>query len=139
MATDCENINFNNNPKTITWERLEAHRLKKLGLSNKYSRHFNVLRSSKEMRPPTSYPAFPSGEGQRENPFSAMQRSQTMVAPGQLPDASKKVNSLAPFATLGKATCGVFFTRETDNKKKKFGIPPSDLVKWRNITGPSTQ
>ncbi len=50
----------------------------------------------------------------------------------------KKANSIAPFATLGKPTCGVFFSRETDNKKKKFGIPPSDLMKWRNFPGPST-
>lgn len=43
----------------------------------------------------------------------------------------KYVNSLAPFSTLGKSTCGYYFSRETDNKKRKTGIPPSNLVAWR--------
>merc|ERR1712097_30209 len=41
-------------------------------------------------------------------------------------------NKLAPFKTLGKPTCGFNFSRETDNRKKKFGIMPSNLVKWRS-------
>ena len=40
-------------------------------------------------------------------------------------------NSAAPFFTMQKPTCGYFFSRGTDNKKKKFGIPPSNLVMWR--------
>ena len=43
-----------------------------------------------------------------------------------------KRNKLAPFSTLGKTTCGFNFSRETDNRKKKFGIMPSNLVKWRS-------
>lgn len=46
----------------------------------------------------------------------------------------KKMNSIAPFYTQEKPTCGFFFSRCTDNKKKKFGIPPSDLVKWRSFS-----
>lgn len=45
---------------------------------------------------------------------------------------TRQVNSLAPFSTLGKYTCGYYFSRETDNKKRKTGIPPSDLVAWRS-------
>lgn len=44
----------------------------------------------------------------------------------------RQVNSLAPFSTLGKYTCGYYFSRDTDNKKRKTGIPPSDLVAWRS-------
>ncbi|XP_020893897.1 uncharacterized protein LOC110232994 [Exaiptasia diaphana] len=44
----------------------------------------------------------------------------------------KYVNSLAPFSTLGKPTCGYYFSHLTDNKKYKTGIPPSDLVAWRS-------
>lgn len=44
----------------------------------------------------------------------------------------RQVNSLAPFSTLGKYTCGYYFSRETDNKKRTTGIPPSDLVAWRS-------
>lgn len=40
-------------------------------------------------------------------------------------------NSTAPFFTMQKPTCGYFFSRATDNKKKKFGIPPCNLVMWR--------
>jgi len=42
-----------------------------------------------------------------------------------------KNNSVAPFATLAKPTCGYFFSRGTDNKKRRTGIPSADLVKWR--------
>ena len=48
-------------------------------------------------------------------------------------DKGKAANSIAPFHTMSKPTCGVFFSRATDNKKRKFGIPPSDLVKWRSF------
>lgn len=40
-------------------------------------------------------------------------------------------NSVAPFSTLSKPTCGYFFSRLTDQKKRRSGIPPADLVKWR--------
>lgn len=45
---------------------------------------------------------------------------------------TRQINSLAPFSTLGKYTCGYYFSRSTDNKKRKTGIPPSDLVAWRS-------
>lgn len=45
---------------------------------------------------------------------------------------TKQVNRLAPFSTSGKSTCGYYFSRDTDNKKRKTGIPPSDLVAWRS-------
>lgn len=44
------------------------------------------------------------------------------------------VNSLAPFASLGKPTCGYYFSRVTDNKKRRTGIPPTNTVKWRSHT-----
>ncbi|XP_078494872.1 uncharacterized protein LOC144749711 [Ciona intestinalis] len=47
------------------------------------------------------------------------------------------VNSLAPFASLGKPTCGYFFSRVTDNKKRLTGIPPTNTVKWRSNTASS--
>lgn len=41
-------------------------------------------------------------------------------------------NSMSPFHTSIKPTCGYFFSRDTDNKKRRIGIPPSDLVSWRS-------
>eukprot|EP00058_Branchiostoma_floridae_P022374 XP_002607864.1 hypothetical protein BRAFLDRAFT_117275 [Branchiostoma floridae] len=42
------------------------------------------------------------------------------------------VNSLAPFSTLQKPTCGYYFSREIDQKKKCIGIPATNIVKWRS-------
>ena len=41
-------------------------------------------------------------------------------------------NSVPLFATLGKPTCGYYFSFNTDHKKRLIGIPPSNLVKWRS-------
>lgn len=40
-------------------------------------------------------------------------------------------NKLAPFWTMEKPTCGVKFSRETNNRRKKLDIEPSNLVRWR--------
>ena len=42
-------------------------------------------------------------------------------------------NKLAPFWTMEKPSCGVGFSRDTDNKKQKMDIEPSNLVRWRNF------
>lgn len=118
-------------PKTVTWEKLEAQRLQSLGLSNKYSRHFNVLRSSREQ--PRAMMIDDKLATQGMVPGMERQKSQDGGT-----GKSSNSNSMAPFSTVGKPTCGFFFSRETDNKKKKFGIPPSDLVKWRNFAPQNT-
>ena len=41
-------------------------------------------------------------------------------------------NNIAPFSSSGKPTCGHFFSRDTDHRKRKIGIPPSNLVQWRS-------
>lgn len=128
------------NQQTVTWERLEVLRLQKLGLSNKYSRHFNVLRRSMPNQQ-TKDDQIAMGGLSREYALEmvsgncqrpdGLKRSKTMVEKSP----SNKSNSIAPFATVGKPTCGYFFSRETDNRKLKIGIPPSDLVKWRHFGG----
>ena len=45
-------------------------------------------------------------------------------------------NSIAPFHTIMKPTCGYFFNREGDNRRKKLGIPAADLVAWRSVRSP---
>ena len=47
-------------------------------------------------------------------------------------------NSLCPFNTVMKPTCGYYFSRGTDNRKKRIGIPPSDLVAWRPLFSAKT-
>jgi hypothetical protein len=109
---------FNQSPRTINWERLEYMRLRKLKLGpERYSRHFSRFQGPMEKTSgsitdqqgqPTHYVITKSGE-------------------------IRKSNSMAPFSTVGKPTCGFFFTRNTDNKKKKIGIPATNLVKWRSF------
>ncbi|KAH3736734.1 uncharacterized protein LOC127851420 [Dreissena polymorpha] len=113
---------FNPNPKTINWERLELLRLQKLRLGpERYSRHFQRF-EQRASDPPAPLAEMPAGP-QR-------QTTQYIITPG---GEIRKSNSIAPFATVGKPTCGFFFSRVTDNKKKKIGIPPTNLVKWRSF------
>ncbi|KAL3883535.1 hypothetical protein ACJMK2_029791 [Sinanodonta woodiana] len=109
---------FNANPQTITWERLEQNRLAKLRLGpERYSRHFQrFIKPSKSAS------------------LDLLRSHDRTTVPFVIVDGeAKKANSVAPFATAGKPTCGYFFSRATDNKKKKFGIPPTNLVKWRSF------
>ena len=41
-------------------------------------------------------------------------------------------NSLSPFVTLGRPTCGNYFNYDADNKRRLIGILPSNIVKWRS-------
>ena len=118
------------NPRILAWERLEARRLEKLGLKTS-PRSFVVLRSSykhanqnadagQDVSPPIS----------NWGPVSVNKERNAKLAIG----TPTKSNSIAPFASLGKPTCGYFFNDQTDHRKKNFGIPPSDLVKWRNFS-----
>ncbi|XP_022111178.1 uncharacterized protein LOC110990471 [Acanthaster planci] len=94
---------------------------------NKYSRHLNL-----------SDPL--AGVGLPSSPASSMKSAPSSEIPYEAPIAPSnclfvqggiKSNSVAPFATLAKPTCGWFFSRSTDHKKRRTGIPPADLVKWR--------
>lgn len=118
---------FNPNPKVLSWERLEYMRLQKLGLGNRYSRHFNVTRTSANMRVPTPTAV----ERERTAAVSGPRGSRFVKEKSSTSRQTSINNSVAPFATLEKPTCGYFFSDRTDNRKKNFGIPPSDLVKWR--------
>lgn len=43
-------------------------------------------------------------------------------------------NFVSPFHTMSlKPTCGYYFSRETDNRKMRIGIAPTDLSAWRSI------
>lgn len=108
---------YNPNPKTIKWERLEYLRLKKLNLGpERYSRHFQRFQRMDEQ---------PGGSPDRHG----QPTHYVITKSGEV----RKSNSIAPFSTVGKPTCGYFFSRVTDNKKKKIGIPPTNLVKWRSF------
>ncbi|XP_072045053.1 uncharacterized protein [Amphiura filiformis] len=89
---------------------------------NKYSRHLNFTTTPEA-----------DNESLRVALATLRTRGPTGGSPkdGQHIKGGVKTNSVAPFSTLAKPTCGFFFSRETDNKKRRTGIPPADLVKWR--------
>merc|ERR1712050_169761 len=117
---------FNPNPKLLTWERLEAKRLSKLGIPNRYSRHFTIQANM------NTSPRREHGVAQSWGGESVTSSVPSTPGPVMLIQAGGVKNSMVPFATEAKPTCGFFFSRQTDHKKKNFGIPPSDLVKWRS-------
>ncbi|VTJ53299.1 Hypothetical predicted protein [Marmota monax] len=43
---------------------------------------------------------------------------------------SQYSNSLNPFYTLQKPTCGYLYRRDTDHTRKRFDVPPANLVLW---------
>nr|XP_010972037.1 putative uncharacterized protein GUCA1ANB isoform X3 [Camelus bactrianus] len=58
---------------------------------------------------------------------------------GQNPDklrfnfyTSQYSNSLNPFYTLQKPTCGYLYRRDTDHTRKRLDVPPANLVLWRS-------
>ncbi|XP_012941122.2 uncharacterized protein LOC106012516 [Aplysia californica] len=122
MTTEVSQpISFNLNSSHLTWERLESLRLRRLGIPNRYSRHCNIVYNSQAA-------AMNAAERQRNQSATAG----SLDKGGSKPPKRATNNSLAPFYTHEKRTCGYFFSRETDNRKRNFGIPPSDLVAWRS-------
>uniref|UniRef100_A0A452SV08 Ciliary microtubule inner protein 3 n=1 Tax=Ursus americanus TaxID=9643 RepID=A0A452SV08_URSAM len=45
---------------------------------------------------------------------------------------SQHSNSLNPFYTLQKPTCGYLYRRDTDHTRKRFDVPPAAPVLWRS-------
>lgn len=45
---------------------------------------------------------------------------------------SQYSNSLNPFYTLQKPTCGYLYQRDTDHTRKPFDVPPANLALWRS-------
>ncbi|XP_078662843.1 uncharacterized protein LOC144906448 [Branchiostoma floridae x Branchiostoma belcheri] len=90
---------------------------------SRYSRHLNpsVFGDSLCKRPATSSGTVPAVE------MHPLPRPAT-TGSGKV----HYVNSLAPFSTLQKPTCGYYFSREIDQKKKCIGIPATNIVKWRS-------
>ncbi|KAK7108674.1 putative uncharacterized protein CIMIP3 isoform X2 [Littorina saxatilis] len=110
----------------LTWEYLETIRLKKLRIPNRYSRHLGKGFTMPREEHPLQGPAW--NNSLKPTPVNGV---------GSIKDEKQGAkcinNSIAPFFTVGKPTCGYFFSRSTDNKKRNIGIPPSDVVKWRSF------
>ena len=55
-----------------------------------------------------------------------------------MPESGKRAlwrsdqNTLSPFTSLGKPTCGYYFNYDADHKRRLIGILPSNVVKWHS-------
>ncbi len=119
-------------PRVLTWHHLETMRLRSLGLPSKYSRHFTVTRTSLERPKSHINDGFDKLAVHSGVKLSELKRSKTTLGGSPTAKPIGQINIVAPFTTLMKPTCGYFFSRETDNRKKRIGIPPTDLVKYRS-------
>lgn len=45
---------------------------------------------------------------------------------------SQYSNSLSPFYTLQKPTCGYLYRRDTDHTRKRFDVPPANVALWQS-------
>ncbi|XP_045049076.1 putative uncharacterized protein CIMIP3 [Desmodus rotundus] len=45
---------------------------------------------------------------------------------------SQYSNSLSPFYTLQKPSCGYLYHRDTDHNRKRFDVPPANVALWRS-------
>ncbi|XP_059144166.1 uncharacterized protein LOC131931381 isoform X2 [Physella acuta] len=118
-TTTAKPLPYNVNPAHISWQMLEASRLRRLGIPHRDSRRCNIVYNS---------------QVPKENAaLNQMPRRQPPCIDVLLENTKRfNTNSLAPFYTHEKRTCGYFFSRETDNRITKNGVPPSDLVAWRS-------
>ncbi|KAG5196904.1 hypothetical protein MJG53_017276 [Ovis ammon polii x Ovis aries] len=112
-----------------------------------------MLKDSQKSSVPSHGPKTPSGQKVKapHRPLSLswkQDREQTLAAAyvpvvvdprGQNPDklrfnfyTSQYSNSLNPFYTLQKPTCGYLYRRDTDHTRKRFDVPPANLVLWRS-------
>lgn len=114
---------------------------------------FPSPQDSKKPSAPSQEPKTPSGQKLKfpRPPLSQSwkrDREQTLVAAyvpvvvdpkGQSLDklrfkfyTSQYSNSLNPFYTRQKPTCGYLYQRDMDHTRKRFDVPPANLVLWRS-------
>ncbi|XP_063122587.1 putative uncharacterized protein CIMIP3 isoform X3 [Rattus norvegicus] len=97
-------------------------------------------RKGKKVPPPTPTPLSQKWKRDRKQSLESAYVPVVVDPRGQEPDSSFRFNfynsqysnSLNPFYTLQKPTCGYLYQRETDHTRKCFGIPPANLVLWRS-------
>nr|KAF6503829.1 hypothetical protein HJG63_000538 [Rousettus aegyptiacus] len=94
--------------------------------------------SGKKVEPPCS-PLSQSWKQDRKQTLAAAYVPVVVNSRGQNPDklrfnfyTSQYSNSLNPFYTLQKPTCGYLYRRDTDHTRKRFDVPPANVVLWRS-------
>jgi len=96
------------------YEYFERKRLRELKLNEAYSMFYLKSRGSKKkVRFETRW-----GQDKDDND---QQRMLTL----------SRCNTLLPFATMGKTTCGAAFSDEADHRRQQIDVPPADITRWR--------
>ncbi|BFZ10242.1 hypothetical protein BsWGS_13281 [Bradybaena similaris] len=134
---------FNVRPQTLTWEMLEASRLRRLGVPTRFSRHCNIVYNSQVASQnavsmclvccvDTYNIVYNSQVASQNAANQAMQKTTASCMDTSLKKTKRfGANSLSPFFTFEKKTCGYFFSRDTDNRMSNFGIPATDVPAGR--------
>ncbi|XP_057650500.1 putative uncharacterized protein GUCA1ANB [Chionomys nivalis] len=99
--------------------------------------HGQKMPSDKKVKKASSPPLSQTWKRDREQSLAAAFVPVVVDPRGQNPDkcrfnfyTSQYSNSLNPFYTLQKPTCGYLYRRETDHTRKRFDIPPANLILW---------
>ncbi|XP_055981878.1 putative uncharacterized protein CIMIP3 [Sorex fumeus] len=98
-------------------------------------------------KPSTSCPRqkTPAGGGKKEGPWArkeslgALYLPVVVGPPGAKADklrftfySPRYSNSLSPFYTLQKPTCGYLYSRAIDHTRKRLEVPPANLAMWQS-------
>jgi len=98
-------------PGRREYEYLERKRLQKLGLNESYSSFY--------LTPPTTMSN--KARRSRNEDQGLANRPTTLLT----------YNTLSPFGTMGKPTCGPAYSVEADYRRVQIDVPPADLTRYR--------
>ncbi|XP_045397895.1 putative uncharacterized protein GUCA1ANB isoform X2 [Lemur catta] len=100
--------------------------------------HGPKIPTCKNVKPPHP-PLSRTWKQDREQSLAAAYVPVVVDSRGQNPDklrfnfyTSQYSNSLNPFYTLQKPTCGYLYRRDTDHTRKCFDVPSANLILWRS-------
>jgi len=105
----------------LAYDHLEKSRLKKLGLNETYSRFY--LSKPAVSTSSTSASLHPSLSTGRTQTHAGAEIRGTVSVSG--------TNTLSPFSTMRRPTCGYGFSHDTDNRRHPLDVPAADLTRWR--------
>lgn len=99
--------------------------------------HGQKMPSGRKVKKALSPPLSQTWKRDREQSLAAAFVPVVVDPRGQNPDkcrfnfyTSQYSNSLNPFYTLQKPTCGYLYRRETDHTRKRLDVPPANLILW---------
>lgn len=123
------------NQQLQRWYTLEGLRLRNLGLQRRlrWQPHSPGNSSPRQSIQSAREGYRSSTESPRGRTMSARIDQEREMELMPLPDTNGFHNTLAPFKTNDKPTCGFYFSRDIDHRKKQHGLIAADVPKWRSL------